>query len=108
MSVTIPYGASGAWSLDNDIAEIAAHYRLKFKTLKRSDGRAGGLVAEARDALAWKLVEQRKFSIERAAQLIGLNGKSVREAKARHVHRITSFNARFSPVIAEVFDADGA
>lgn len=97
MSVAVPYGASGAWSLDNDIAEIAAHYRLRFRTLKKSDARAGGLVSEARDALAWKLVEQRAFSTERAAQLMRLNEKSVREARARHAHRIASFNARFVP-----------
>ena len=98
MSVTVPLGANGAWKLDNDIAEVAAHYHLRFRTLKKSDGRAGGLVSEARDALAWVLTERRSFSNERAAQLLGLNEKSVREAVKRHAHRISEFNARFKPI----------
>jgi len=103
-AVAIPYGSNGAWSFDNDVAEIAAHYRLRFKTLKRSDGRAGGLISEARDALAWKLTTQRGFSDERAGRFLKLTRKGVIEARARHVHRIKTFNARFKPV-EEAVDA---
>lgn len=105
MSAIIPYGSNGAWTLDNDIAELAAHYRLRFKTLKKSDARAGGLVAAARDALVWKLLEQRKFSVERVSQLLKLkDAKSVREARARHLHRVKEFNARFHPTDGEARD----
>lgn len=94
----VPYGANGAWRFDDDVAEIAAKYRIKFKTLKHSDGRAGGVVSAARDALAWKLTTQRGFTDERAARFMKISRKGVIEARARHVHRINTFNARFKPV----------
>lgn len=94
-SAVIPFGASGAWTLDVDIRDVAFTYRLNPNTLRNADGRRGGLVSYARDALVWKLARKRCFSQERVAQLLKLNVKAVREAVTRHDHRIREFNQRY-------------
>lgn len=92
-----PFGISKVWTVDAAIAEVAAHYALAPKSLKHGNARGVGAMAEARDALCWVLTQQRKLSQARAAQLLLLTAKSVREGARRHAGRMAAFKARFLP-----------
>lgn len=100
----IPYGAPG-FSLNAAYREVAAHYGLRARDLKHADGRRSELFALARDALAWKLIQQSGLSPQRAANLLKIDKKTAREAHRRHAHRLAEHAA---PVLREESNADAA
>lgn len=94
MSAQIPYGAISGFVLAVDMREIAAHYGVRWRLL-RGSGDKGEQLAHARDALAWKLIQQRKLTPQRAGDLIGMSAKTAREAAARHAHRVAQFRSTY-------------
>jgi len=87
MDDVIPYGVPG-FSLNAAYREVAAHYGLRARDLKHADGRRSERFALARDALAWKLTTQAGLSPQRAANMMKVDKKTVREGVKRHAHRI--------------------
>jgi len=87
----VPYGAHSGFSLRNDIREVAIHYGVQPRTLRRRDGRHGELCTHARHALFWKLHHSRKLSPERIAGLMRCSARAVRDGIAAHAQRITDF-----------------
>lgn len=87
MDDVIPYGVPG-FSLNAAYREVAAHYGLRARDLKHADGRRSEKFALARDALAWKLTTQAGLSPQRAANMMRVDKKTIREGVKRHAHRI--------------------
>lgn len=87
----VPFGALPGHTLSVEMREIAAHYGIRTRSLKRRDARHGEHVAAARDALFWKLIVQRKWSAERAAQAMGVSAKTASAAAQRHASQIAAF-----------------
>lgn len=87
----VPFGAIDGFSLSGEIREVAAHYGVDHRALRRSDGRQGEVIALARHALFWKLTTQRKLSPARVARLLSCSKSAVRGGVAEHVKRIEEF-----------------
>lgn len=90
---SVPYGALTGFLLPADIREVAAHYGVRARTLKRRDGRSDPRIAEARAALYWKLTKQRGLTPERVGQMLGVSGEAARKGAALHAQRIDEFRA---------------
>jgi hypothetical protein len=90
---TVPYGAIAGFLLPADIREVAAHYGVRSKMLRRRDGRTDPRIAEARAALYWKLTRKRGMSPERVGQLLRVTGEAVRKGAEAHARRIDEYRA---------------
>lgn len=106
MSVLVPFGALEQFNLAVDMREVAAHYGVKWRLLRHSNGRSAEKLALAWDALAWKLAKQRQFSIQRVADLLQTTKATAQAAVARHAQRIAQFRATFATASAPEEAAD--
>ena len=88
----VPYGALPGFSITTEIRYIAAYYRLGPLTLRRSRD-SSERVAEARQALYWRLTHERKLSDAVAGRLLAISAKVVRSGAAKHAARIKEFSA---------------
>lgn len=87
----VPFGATRGFSLQNEVREIAIHYSVRERALRRHDRNAPARVREAQDALYWKLTEQRALSAERVGQLLKVSRSTVERGAIAHKQRLLEF-----------------
>lgn len=87
----VPFGGLPGFSLAAEVREVAAHYGVDSRKLRRGNGRDGPLIAQARHALFWKLSARRDVSAARIGQMLHCSAKTVREGIDLHTKRIAEF-----------------
>jgi len=90
----VPYGALPGVSLQAELREVAAYYGIPTRALMRSRPRAGDpgdLIGQARQALFWKLTEQRKIAPAKVARMTRCTRRTVVRGAAEHKKRILEF-----------------
>ena len=88
MTALVPYGAFPGFVLNAECRAIAAHYGVSWRALRAPRGRVNEMLKASRDALFWKLSNERKFSAQRIARLLGESARNVRRGVQRHEARV--------------------
>ena len=84
----VPFDALPGFSLDAVRREIGAYYGVAPKVFRKiEEPPTSNLVAEARDAFAWKLLRHHGASAERMAPFCGCEPETLRAGAAAHAAR---------------------
>lgn len=89
--MTVPLYALPGFNLDAERRYVAAHYKIRPRTLERRDGRHGDGVAEARHALMFSLVKVRGLEPGVAARLMRCSKQAILNGVQTHQERIDTF-----------------
>lgn len=93
----VPWGALKGFSVAALVREIASHYEVAPRTLRKGpDPRHGEHVHAARDALYYALTRERRLSIKRVAHILRIAPSTVRMGAQRHAERIAEFRAGYT------------